>query len=58
MGKWPENLDDWEWFMENFDRIDIHPATRENILSILDSVGLRIIYDEAYVHAMEMKNEL
>lgn len=35
-GKFPsENLDEWEWFQKNFNKIKLHPATRKRVLKIL-----------------------
>jgi hypothetical protein len=27
-GKWPENLEKWEWWRNNFEKIKLHPQTR------------------------------
>lgn len=30
-GRWP-NANNWEWFISNFDKIRLHPKTREEVL--------------------------
>ena len=37
-GKWPQSLETWGWFQNNFAKINIHPETRVLILKILQEV--------------------
>lgn len=37
-GEWPESLDKWDWFKNNFEKIKLHPDTRKKIIEILESI--------------------